>query len=156
MAQQIRKLGFSKNIEASILVNTKIRFGFSDSVLLLDKVLIHGIMIATDTLKSPRYLDVLPVADTKKAYLTLAGYSNEQYNAKFPLITFMDGASSNIFFIKPKIISIRNSFIELPDAGSLVIPASGYAITLAIFYDLYDEKIHKINSKGELINDTSE
>jgi hypothetical protein len=153
MAQQIRRLGLSKNIEVPVLVNTKTKFEFSDSILLLNKVLIHGIQVHLETERSPEFRQVLPFVNMQQTYLTLAGYRNEQYNTRFPLINFMDGNFPNLIFFKPKLVSIRKSFIEIPAIAGLVIPAGGYSIPFTIYYDMYDPKKHIVNKWGILQND---
>lgn len=156
MAQQLRRLGYSKNIELPILQNTLTKLRFSDSVLLLDKVLVHGLAVIAYIEKSPDSRDILPYAEHLKCYLTLAGYKNEQYNNRYSLGIFMQGFFPNLLFFTPKLISIRNSFIEIPAISTFVIPPAGYAMVFTVFYDLYDPKKHRVNNWGELLNDDEE
>jgi hypothetical protein len=160
MSRQIRRLGLSKNVEIPILTTTVKSFRFSDSILSLDQVLIHAIFVQTNGVKSPEFRPLLPYFELTKGFITLAGYKNEQYNSRFPFKNFRTNLAPllttyglDLMFIKPKLISLRHSSVDLPDIGSVVLPAEGYSISLTVFYDLFDEEKHKLNSWGELIEE---
>ncbi len=162
MSRQLRRLGLSHNAEIFIDTNTKTEFPFSDNVILLDKVLVHAINICVLNQKTPSFKNPPPYLKLMEGYLTLSGYNNEQYNKRLPLAFFQKktiswiGSSTDVVFIKPKLISIRNSVLEFPSIGSWAgFPADGYGVTFTFFYDKYDPAIHQVNAWGELINDTN-
>ena len=163
MSIQIRRLGLSKTIEVPIFTFSKTTFRFADNLLLLDKVLVHALFVSLNVERT--LAGHIPVIGN--GYLTLAGYNNEQHNSKMPLYLFKLDQSQNILlnifpfnmiqasplFFKPKLISFRNSFLEFVASPFAILPPEGLSVQLTVFYDLYDEKIHKLNSWGELIED---
>jgi hypothetical protein len=131
---------------------------------LLDKVLVHAIFITTDQSKSQNFGNVLPIAKIREGYISLAGYNNEFYNTRLPLsfwesrtgyLEYSPTGRCNTLFFKPRLLSIRNSFIEFPSIASWVLPDGGYTVPLTFFYEKYDTEKHELNSWGELINDTN-
>ncbi len=164
MSRQLRRLGLSKTIEVPILVNTRKVFQFSDSILLLDKVLVHAFYIRTTGDKTTGYHSRLPLPFITTSFLNLYSYGNQQINYQFPLSLFKtellwDSPGSTTMepvFLKPKLISIRNSSLLVSEAGSMVIPPDGYGVDITFFYELYDPQKHKLNDWGELLNDVNE
>ncbi len=165
MSRQIRPLTNSKNVELVIKNGLQQRFLFSDSVLLLDKVLINGIFISSLAERTPEYRLIPPFNNVSAGYLTLKGYDNQNYNERMPLNAFLYRSYGlaglnysnwiDILFIKPKLISIRNSFVEFPNIASWIIPAEGFGLSFTIFYEIFNPAIHQLNNMGELINDTN-
>lgn len=165
MSFQLRRFDYSKNVDILIDSQTKKKFTFSDSVLLLDKVLIHGFSYVNRLTRVSDGVQETGLAiylQTKQIYLTLAGYKNEQYNSKFPFL-FMHERIGNQFeksifflptpvFITPRLLSIRNSFIEIPSiAGWGAFPPGGYILTMTFFYEPFNEQTHQVDDWGLLV-----
>jgi hypothetical protein len=150
---QVKEINLSHTVELPILSNTSSKISFGDNETALDKVIIHGISIAGQNItRTPSGRLVLPSLDTNKGYLTLSDPGRVEYNAQMPLELFT--RYEPVIWIKPKLVSIRNSFVDLPLVGSLVIPAgppAGYGIVFTFYFDRYDENIHSINALGELV-----
>lgn len=152
--KQVREINLSYTLEAGIFnkANSKIEFG--DNETALDNVLITGISVLTElAVKSPAGRAIFPVAELQKGFLTLADRNKAEYNRQLPMEIFV--GSEVIIHIKPKLVSIRNSFIELPQLSSLVtaVPAGdipGWSIVLTFYYDRYDPVKHKLSATGEL------
>jgi hypothetical protein len=149
---QVREIGRSYTVELPILSNTNSKFSFGDNETALDNVLVTGISVLPSLIgKSPAGRALLQNGDILKGFITLADKSKKEYNKSMPLELFL--RTDSIIHIKPKLISIRNCYVDLPLIGEVVIPAgppAGLAIVFTIFFDPYDPKIHKINSIGEL------
>ncbi len=163
MARQLRRLGMSKTVEVPILVNTKTTFQFSDSIILLDKVLIHGFYVRAGGDKTSGFRQCLPLGNIMSSFLNLYGYNQQQFNYQFPLNLFKTEDfwgtirfTMEPIFLKPKLVSIRNSSLFIPGAGALVIPPDGFGLDICFFYELYDPEKHKLNEWGELLNDVNE
>lgn len=148
---QLRELGLSQTVEILIETNTTTKFKFSDNLINLDNALVHAIALGSGVIgKSVTNKTVLDFIYMNSTYLTLMGYKNEQFNYRLPLRFFFTN-DNPVLFIKPKLISFRNSYIEFPDAATLVIPPGGYAVVFTIFYEKFDPLRHQLDKGGELI-----
>ncbi|MFZ4056965.1 MAG: hypothetical protein ACOYKE_02450 [Ferruginibacter sp.] len=153
MGSQLKILGRSETIELPILNNKVREYKFGDSETVLDKVLVHGVCIHTaDLVKSPQSRTMLPDAELKQGFITLADGKNQKYNANLPIETFFKNQNFILFF-KPRMISVRASSILLPNAANLVIPADAYAIVVTLFYEEFDATKHNVNGIGELVEE---
>jgi len=151
VTQQLRELGLSQTIEIFIDVNTVSKFRFSDSLINLDNIVVTAIGIGDfNIIKSPTNRTILNWDKLYSSYLTLMGYDSNLFNDKLPLYLFIRN-DFDVLFLKPKKISFRNSYIEIPDVSALVIPAGGYSVVFTVFYENYDPLKHKFDKSGELI-----
>ena len=152
MARQFKDLGLSKTVEVQILDNLKtiVRFDLNDAIL--DNLLVHGLafFIAAGPLLSPSKKPVVPLAHTNQAFLTLVNPNNKIFNASVPVELFIRD-NSIITYIHPKLISLRNSYLELPQIGAYAVPVGGASILVTFFYELFDPAKHKLSAEGELI-----
>lgn len=144
-------LGLSETVEVLILNNTSIKYSFPDNQTNLDNALIHAVSIHTDLLThSLKGKPLLPTVEARKGFLTLSDNKNKDYNALLPLVAFLVN-SMHIFYIKPRMFNIRNSFIELPQINTYGgIPAGGMIILITFFYNQFDPAKQVLNSIGEL------
>ncbi len=151
---QVREIGRSYTVELPILSNTTSKFSFGDNETALDNVLVHALSMPTSLLiKAPSGRTLLNYAETAKGYITLADADKKEYNRQIPLELLLRN-DNPIIHIKPKLISIRNCFVDLPLIGAVVIPAgppAGNSIVFVFFYEPYNPEIHRIDSWGELI-----
>lgn len=151
ITQQLREFGLSQTIELFIDTNTVTKFRFNDNLVNLDNALIHAIYIGDAAMgKSPTNKTVLNYAQLNNSFLTLMGINNIEFNHRLPFSVFIN-ANIPALFVRPKLISFRNSFVDFPDAAGLVIPAGGYSILFTVFYEKYDPSKHKLDIGGELI-----
>jgi len=151
VTKQLREFGLSQTIELFIDTNTITKFRFSDNLVNLDNALVTAIYVGdSGMLKSPSNKTVLDYGQMNSCYITLMGANGVEFNHRLPFEPFISSGVPYIF-IKPKLISFRNSFVEFPDVASLVIPAGGYSIVFTVFYELYDPMKHKFDKSGELI-----
>ena len=100
---------------------------------------------------APSGRPLLPATEIVKGYLTLVDKEKNEYNKDLPLELFL--RNDAITHIKPKLISIRNCYVNLPLIGTVVIPVgppAGYGLVFVFFYDPYDPNKHRINSIGEV------
>lgn len=150
---QLRELGLSQTVEVLIDTTANTKFRFSDNLINLDNALVHAIALGSGIIgKSVSTRTVLDFIYLNSTYLTLMGYQNEQFNYRLPLRFFFTN-DNPILVIKPKLISFRNSYIEYPEAATLVIPPGGYAVLFTVFYEKYDPVKHKLDKGGELIEE---
>lgn len=153
MGFQLQELRLSKTIELQVLdnINTKIKFDLNETKM--DNVLVHGISF----LFNPNPLAVSPTNkplfsfnDMLKGFLTLANNDNGIFNQSIPLELFYLDVS--VFtLLHPKIVSIRNSFMEFPRIANAVVPAGGASVVCTLYYELFDPSKHQLNAMKELI-----
>jgi hypothetical protein len=152
---QVREIGRSYLVEMPILANTSNKFSFGDNETALDNVLLNAISILPSALTTaPSGRAMFPSVEISKGYITLADQAKKEYNKMLPMELFLRDES--IIHIKPKLISIRNCYVELPLISGLAIPAGppmGYSIVFNFFYEPYDSSRHRLNSVGELEED---
>jgi hypothetical protein len=156
MSRQIHLLGQSHNIEVNIQNNNQRVIQFTDSVIGMDNVLVNGIYIPTNILKTPSFASLLNINRISGGLITLAGYNNEMYNTRLPIRIMQKDLGAgfynfNVLFLQPKLISIRNSFIEFPDINNWNVADTPASICITFLYEKYDPKVHQLNSWGELI-----
>ena len=152
---QVREIGRSYTVELPIFSNTSTKFSFGDSETALDNVLITGLSVVPNLLTlAPSGRQIMQTVDIVKGYITLADKNKTEYNKQMPLELFM--RNDAIIHIKPKLISIRNCYVDLPLISGIAIPAGpppGLAIVFAFLYEPYDANKHRINAVGELEED---
>lgn len=154
MGRQLKDLGLSTTLELTLYnFNTKI-LKFSDIETSLDNVLVTGVMMYDINSLPTKTPSGRPTIDTSiflMAQLTLCNSKNEIYNKSLPLELFQR-VDLNILHLQPKLINIRNSYIELGDT-SLAAPlaAGGESFIVTFFYEKFNPNIHTVNGIGELI-----
>jgi hypothetical protein len=145
------RLGLSETIEVVILNTTSSRYKFIDLNNVLDDAIVHAITVHDDTmLKSPSFKTVLSFNQLTSSYLTLAGYKNQQFNTRLPFQLFITN-DKKITYIKPKLLNLRNCYIEIANREALVIPPEGLAVVMTFYYEHFNPQIHKLNEIDELI-----
>lgn len=146
-------VGQSETIECVINNITDSRYRFVDLNNVLDDAIIHAITVHSDTMNlSPRGKTLLYYGQMRSCFLTLAGYKNQQFNKQLPFTFFIQN-DSPIIYIKPKMINLRNSYVEIADRSTLGIGPNGSAIVFTFYYEKYDPQKHKLNDMDELIED---
>ncbi len=151
MAFQIKDFGLSKTIEAQVLnnINTVIKFDINETNL--DNMLVHAMAVMYDPVTvAPSKRPIINVSHLYSGFITLVNDNNIIFNQSLPMELFFRDPSG-IIVIHPKLINIRNSFIELPQiANGPVLPAGGASIAITFFYKMLDKSIHKLSDIGEL------
>jgi len=128
---------------------------------LLDKVLIHGFYVPVLLTRSPLAYDMAPIDILRTGLLTLSGYKNQQFNTRLPFTALGYGLAEGtypadlfeIFYFKPRLVNLRNSYLEFPSIKNFVIPATYYSCVISFFYEKYNPSIHQLNEWDELITD---
>lgn len=153
--KQIKELGLSQTIELAILSNTMSKFFFSDNETNLDNVIVSAISVASAAItKGTSGRAVMSTVETSKGYLTLADASKKEYNAQIPLELFLK--ADPIIYIKPKLVSIRNSYVDLPLINAVAIPAGpppGFSIVFTFYYENFNPQKHVLNGLGEVVEE---
>ncbi len=147
---QVREIGRSYTIELPILSNTNRKFSFGDNETGLDNVLVTGISIVPDFFYlSPNGRAIYPTQYTGQGMITLADANKKELNKQVPLEIFL--RADSVIHIKPKIISIRNSYVDLPLIANVgPIPPAGYAIVFTFYFDDFNPLKHKVNALGDV------
>ena len=152
MNLQVKDVGLSQTVELLILSNTINQFQFSDNETNLDNVIVHAISTNSGFLsKSPSGRITLGTGDFVNGFLTLCDQNKKEIMKQFPLELFL--REDPVLHIKPKLISIRNSYVDLPLIGSATIPAvapAGYAMVFTFYYERFDDRKHSVNKLGEI------
>lgn len=152
MGFQIKDFGLSKTIEAQVLnsVTTVVKFDVNDTSL--DNMLVHGIsLFSAPVTIAPSRRPILDIEHIFKGFITLVNENNNVFNQSLPLETFYKDPSG-IIIIHPKLISVRNTYIELPQiALAPALPAGGASLLFTFFYQILDRSVHKLNEMGELV-----
>jgi hypothetical protein len=153
MGRQLKDLGLSTTVELKVLDWNKKILYFTDVETSLDDVLVEAIQVAYTGFISPSGLPNFDSNALRFCYLTLANKKNEIYNRGMPMQLITENNLS-ILQLSPKLISIRNSFVELPQQGAFAaIPAGGAVMLFTFYYKRFNTHIHKVNGNGELLND---
>lgn len=152
MARQFKALGLSRTVEVQIPDNLKtiVKFDLNDTIL--DNLLVHGLtfFIHAGPLLSPSNKPILPLFHTNQAFLTLVNTNNKVFNTSLP-IELLIRDNSIVTYIHPKLISLRSSYIELPQIAAYAVPPGGVTMLVTFFYELVDPAKHKLSPEGELI-----
>lgn len=152
MPIQVNELGLSRTIEAQIINNTStiVKFDVNDNSL--DNAIVHGIaLMFYPVTKSPTNRINYLIGGLQAAYITLVNDKNFIFNKSLPL-EFLLNNDDNIVQFHPKKISIRNSYIELPNIGTYAPNiVNTESIIFTFFYKIFDPSIHRLNDIGELI-----
>ncbi len=134
---QVRQIGRSYTVELPILSNTNSKISFGDNETMLDNVLVTGISILGDYIgASLNGRSLMSNANVAKGYLTLSDGQKKEYNKQLPLELFY--RNDSIIHIEPRVISIRNCYVDFPLINSVVIPAgppAGLAVMFVFFYE---------------------
>lgn len=131
--QQIERLLMTETVEVLIYNKNSRQYKFSDNEKTLDQVVVTGIAISTEAMdKSFNGNAMLSNVELKKTFINLATPKNELPFKNMPLELIM--ANTNVFlFIKPTLVDLRKSYIEVPNCQNLVLPVvDGQTKPLAI------------------------
>lgn len=123
-------------MEIPVLNNSNTKFNFGDDETGLDNVWVTAVSLMPNIVAlAPSGRAVYPTAEAMKGYLTLCDKNKVELNKQLPLETFL--RSDSIIHIRPKLISLRNSYVDLPLVNAIVIPAgppAGLSLLFTFFY----------------------